>query len=35
VFEGFVVALLWAAGLAGLAGLVWRRAYRKLVVHGG
>jgi ABC-2 type transport system permease protein len=35
VFVGFALALAWAAGLAGLAGLVWRRAYRKLVVHGG
>jgi ABC-2 type transport system permease protein len=35
VFEGFAIALGWAAGLAALAALVWRRAYRKLVVHGG
>jgi ABC-2 type transport system permease protein len=35
VFEGFAIALVWATGLAALAGLVWRRAYRRLVVHGG
>jgi ABC-2 type transport system permease protein len=32
---GFAVALAWTGGLAVLTGLVWRRAYRKLVVHGG
>jgi ABC-2 type transport system permease protein len=29
------LALMWIAVLAGVIALVWRRAYRKMVVHGG
>jgi ABC-2 type transport system permease protein len=35
VLAGFALALGWVAALAGLIALVWRRAYRKIVVHGG
>jgi ABC-2 type transport system permease protein len=33
--RGFALALLWVAILSGVTALVWRRAYRKIVVHGG
>jgi ABC-2 type transport system permease protein len=32
---GLALALAWTAGMAALAVLVWRRAYRNLVIHGG
>lgn len=32
---GCALALVWIALLAGLVALVWRRAYRRVVVHGG
>jgi ABC-2 type transport system permease protein len=35
VLEGFGLALVWVVVLAGLIAVVWRRAYRKIVVHGG
>ncbi|AEV85901.1 hypothetical protein ACWT_4882 [Actinoplanes sp. SE50] len=33
--RGFAVALAWIAVLGVLVAVVWRRAYRKVVVHGG
>ncbi|GIF14149.1 ABC transporter permease [Actinoplanes teichomyceticus] len=35
VLRGFALALAWIVLLAGLAAVVWRRAYRRIVVHGG
>jgi ABC-2 type transport system permease protein len=35
VATGLALALAWTAALAALALLVWRRAYRNLVIHGG
>lgn len=35
VLSAFALALAWILGLAGLTVLVWRRAHRKIVVHGG
>jgi ABC-2 type transport system permease protein len=33
--EGFALAAGWLLVLAALTGLVWRRAYRRTMVHGG
>jgi ABC-2 type transport system permease protein len=35
VLGGFLLALLWIVVLAGAVALVWRRAYRRMAVHGG
>jgi ABC-2 type transport system permease protein len=35
VVDGFALALGWLVLLAGLTALVWQRAYRKTVIHGG
>jgi ABC-2 type transport system permease protein len=35
VFVGFALALVWAVVLAAVVALVWRRAYRRIAVHGG
>jgi ABC-2 type transport system permease protein len=35
VAGGFALALLWIVILAGVVALVWRRAFRQVVVHGG
>ncbi|GLW27838.1 ABC transporter permease [Actinoplanes regularis] len=32
---GFALSLAWIVILAGVVGLTWRRAYRRIVVHGG
>ena len=35
VTRGLGLAVLWTVLLAGLTALVWRRAFRRIVVHGG
>jgi viologen exporter family transport system permease protein len=35
VFEAFLRALIWIVVVGVLVALVWRRAFRKMVVHGG